>query len=80
MEVLFLTNDVNHMYVISCSLLAMSFMTSIKDCFFLHLQELKNSLNRCVDLCLENRHIRLDINSDEDHLILVNLYLNIDSH
>jgi hypothetical protein len=53
MKVLFQSNDVNHMSVTPPPLLATSSMRSIKDCFRLHLQELKNLLYRRGDIsCL----------------------------
>jgi hypothetical protein len=33
-----------------------------------------------IDPCLEDRHACLDINSDQDHLILVNSFLGTDLH
>jgi hypothetical protein len=55
MKVLLLINDVTYMSMISSPLLKTCSIKSIKDCFFLHLQELKNSLNRCREVCLPIR-------------------------
>jgi hypothetical protein len=86
MKVLFLINDVNHLSVISPLFLVTSSMKEHQGLFLLispKTQEFIVSLMQCklpIDPYLEDRHARLDINSDQDHLVLVNSILNTDPH
>jgi hypothetical protein len=71
------------MSVTAPPLLATSSMMSIKNYLFLQLQEFVESSRQCklpVDPCLEDRQTYLDIDSDQNHLFLMNLFINIDLH
>ena len=86
MKVLPSTSDVNHMPMTSPPFLVTSFMCSIKEFLFLTSPRTRvfvESSPQCkliVDPYLEDRHVRLDITNEEDHLILVSSFFYSNLH